>query len=234
MERITVQNAEKIKKILLGSYIDNKSINLEYENIKTVINIDGVTESEESKLFDDRHMEMFHFLHGEQEGKLLCIEVNNKKHQLYMNVGEWGISGRYRYDIHDMHIVLGTTSSKFGTKELFSQLEISQAIEDNDYIYLVKNISNLAGKGAITRINSGLKDKKEKYERRNRLVNRLNTTTKLYEDKEWMVVSKITKENLDNEQKYNDIFYTMIKDILNYSFTVEDIIEEDKILAKSK
>ncbi len=234
MERITIQNAEKIKNILLNSYLDNKSISLEYKNIKTIINIDGITESKKSELFDDRDMQMFSFLHGEKEGNILCMEVNNKKHQLYMNIGEWGASGRYKYDIHDMHIVLGTTSSKFGEKELFSQIEISQALEDKDYVYLVKNISDLAGKGAIARLNSGLKDKKLKYERRNTLVSRLNTTTKPYEDKEWMIVSKISKEDLDNEQKHNDIFYNMIRDMLNYSFTVEDIIVEDKILAKSK
>lgn len=34
MERITLQNAEKIKDILLYNYIDNKSINLEYKNMK--------------------------------------------------------------------------------------------------------------------------------------------------------------------------------------------------------
>ncbi|HBF8686556.1 hypothetical protein KWV42_10460 [Clostridioides difficile] len=230
MERITIQNAEKIKNILLNNYLDNKSISLEYKNIKTIINIDGITESKKSELFDDRDMQMFSFLHGEQEGNLLCMEVNNKKHQLYMNIGEWGVSGRYKYDIHDMHIVLGTTSSKFGAKELFSQIEISQALEYKYYVYLVKNISDLAGKGAIARLNSGLKDKKLKYERRNILINRLNTTTKPYEGKEWMIVSKISKEDLDSEQKHNDIFYTMIKDILNYSFTVEDIIAEDKIL----
>ena len=75
-----------------------------------------------------------------------------------------------------------------------------------------------------------MKEKALKHERRNRLINRLDTITKLYDENEWMVVSKVSKEDLDNEQKYNDIFYTMIKDILNYSFTVEDIIAEDKIL----
>lgn len=88
MERITIKNAEKIKNILLNNYLDNKSINLEYKNIKTIINIDGITESKKSELFDDREMQMFNFLHGDQEGNLLCIEVNNKKHHLYMNIGE--------------------------------------------------------------------------------------------------------------------------------------------------
>ena len=45
MERIGLRNAEKIKKILLYNSIDKKSINLEYKNIKTIINIDGRTDS---------------------------------------------------------------------------------------------------------------------------------------------------------------------------------------------
>lgn len=230
MERVTLQNAEKIKEILLYNYIDKKSINLEYKNIKTIVNIDGRTESKESDIFDDRYMEIFYFLNNKQEDKLQCIEINNKKHKLYMNIGEWG----YEYDIPNMHIVLGTTSSKIGSKEYFSQLEISQALEDDKYIYLVKNISKLSGEGAISRLNSGLKEKALKYERRNRLINRLKTTTKLYDDNEWMIVSKISKEDLSDKEKYNDIFYSIIKDILNCSFTIEDIIAEDKILATVK
>lgn len=222
MERIALQNAEKIKKILLYNFIDNKSINLEYKNIKIIINIDGRTESEKSPLFD--YMHMFNFLYSEEKDNYQCIEINNKKYDLYMNIGGWG----YEYDIPNMHIVLGTTSSKIGSKQYFSQLEISQALEDDEHIYLVKNISKLSGEGAISRLNSGLKEKALKYERRNRLINRLKTTTKLYDDNEWMIVSKISKSYLDNEQMHNDIFYTMIKDILNYSFTVEDIIAEDK------
>lgn len=228
MERITIQNAEKIKNILLNNYLDDKSINLEYKNIKTIIDIDGRTESEKSPLFNCMHM--FNFLYSEEKDNFQCIEINNKKYDLYINIDGWG----YEYDIPNMHIVLGTTSPKIGSKEYFSQLEISQALEDYQYIYLVKNTSKLAGEGAISRLNSGLKEKALKYERRNRLINRLNTITKLYDKNEWMVVSKISKEDLDNEQNHNDIFYTMIKDILNYSFTVEDIIAEDKILAKSK
>lgn len=228
MERIALQNAEKIKEILLYNYIDNKSINLEYKNIKTIINIDGTTESEKSPLFD--YMDMFNFLYSEEKDNFQCIEINNKKYDLYMNIGGWG----YEYDIPNMHIVLGTTSSKIESKEYFSQLEISQALEDAKYIYLVKNISKLSGEGSISRLNSGLKEKALKYERRNRLINKLKTTTKLYDDNEWMIVSKISKEDLSDKEKYNDIFYSMIKDILNYSFTVEDIIAEDKILAKVK
>ena len=226
MDKITIENAEKIKWILLNNYLDNTSINLKYESINTTINIDGITETEESEIFYDRDMVMFSFVNGDQEGNLLCMQVNNKKHQLYMNIGDWS----YKYDIPNMHIVLGTSSSKFGAKEFFSQLEISQALEDENYIYLVKNISKLAGEGSISRLNNGLKDKSLKHERRNMLVNELNTTTIKYADNEWMVVSKINKEDLEMGEKYNDIFYSIIKDILNYSFTIEDIIARDIVL----
>lgn len=236
MGKIRIQNAEKIKNILLNKNLDNKSINLEYKNIKTKVIINRRSDYEKSKVFPDRDMQMCYFQNTyNTEDEYLCFEINGKQEMMCMNIGQWGVTGNYKYSIENMHIVLGVSTNKFGSaKAYFSQLEISQALEDDKYIYLVKNISKLAGEGAIARLNSGLKEKVLKHERRNRLINRLNTTTKLYDDNEWMIVSKISKEDLDNEQKHNDIFYTMIKDILNYSFTVEDIIAEDKISAKSK
>lgn len=45
-----------------------------------------------------------------------------------------------------------------------------------------------------------------------------------------MVVSKISKEDLSNDEKYNDIFF-IIKYILNCAFTIEDIIAEDELIS---
>ena len=145
-----------------------------------------------------------------------------------MNIGRWG---DYKYNIENIHLALGTTTNKFGSwKEYFSQIEISQALEDENYIYIVKNITDLAGKGCISRINTGLKnDKGKKYERRTRLVNRLNSEVLVHNTKDCMVISKINKEDLQNNDKFNSICYKLIKDIINYSFTIEDIIAEDKL-----
>ena len=44
-----------------------------------------------------------------------------------------------------------------------------------------------------------------------------------------MVISKINKEDLKNDDKFNNICYQLIRDIINYSFTIEDIIAEDKL-----
>lgn len=237
MYRITVENAEKIKNILLYGYLDNKTIELEYKHINTKVRINGKSKNEKSSMFTDLDMDMYYFLNNlDEEDIHSCIYINNKKEKLYINIGQWGT---YEYDIPNMHIALGTSTYKFGSaREYFSQLEISQALEDSNYIYLVKNITDLSGPGAISRLNTGLKsDKDRKHERRNILVNRLNCETKLYKDnkeKEWMVISKINKQDLNNEEKCNDIFYSIINDILNYSFTIEDIIAEDKLLATSK
>lgn len=44
-----------------------------------------------------------------------------------------------------------------------------------------------------------------------------------------MVISKVDKDSLVNEENFNQVFYRLIKDIINYSLTVEDIIAEDKM-----
>lgn len=237
MERITVQNAEKIKVILLGNNLDNKRIELEYKNIKAKVRIDSRSNYEKSKVFPDIDMKMCYLKNScdVDEGNC-CFEINGKKKMMYINIGEWGVSGGYKYRIENMHIALGVSTNKFGSSNAyFSQIEISQALEDNNYIYIVKNITNLSGQGAISRINSGLKsDKARKYERRDRLVKRLNSEVITYDNKEWMVINKINKEDLKDKEKYDGIFYELIRDIINYSFTIEDIIAEDKMLINVK
>lgn len=223
MEYITINNAKKIKSILLNNFLKDKSINLEYKNLNARINIDKISLRQSEAKF--HNMNTFYFLNKNEYNENDVLEINNKKYELSMSIGDWG----YEYRIENLHIVLSTNYTKFGSsKDYFSQLEISQALEDNDYIYIVKNLSSLSGHGAISRLNHGLKDKKEKFERRNMLVNKLNALTCSYEKKEWIVISKIVKKDLDDEKVCDDIFYSLIKDILNYSFTVEDIISEDR------
>lgn len=229
MDLITYDNAHKVKDILLKGNLDNKSIKLEFKNINAKVNINGLTEVEKSKIFIYEDMDMFWFTNSlNEEDTDGCIDINGHKEELYMNIGSWGDN---KYNIKNMHLVLGITTNKFGSaKEYFSQIEISQALEYENYIYIVKNITDLAGRGSISRINTGLKnDKDKKYERRTRLVNRLNSQVLVHNTKDWMVISKINKEDLQNNDKFNSICYELIRDIINYSFTIEDIIAEDKL-----
>lgn len=225
MELITVNNANKIKEILLNNWIDEKFINLEYPNINAEVKITHVSETEDSIIFEDKGMKQIDFINDEEKENLYCIKIKNKKHKLYINIGDWG----YDYRIPDMHIVLGSSKSFGGSKGYFSQLEISQALEDDTNIYIVKNITKLAGEGAISRINSGLKDNKDKkFERRIELVRRLKFKKIYFENSEWLVVNSISKEDLKSELGCNNIVYNFIKDFINYSFMIEEIIEEDK------
>lgn len=72
-------------------------------------------------------------------------------------------------------------------------------------------------------------DRDKKFQRREKLVNRLNSKTIPFDNKEWLIISKIDKKDLMESSKYDDIYYNLVKDIVNYSLTIEDIIAEDKI-----
>lgn len=226
MELITIDNANKIKQILLNNYIEGKTINLSYPSIKTEINISNVSENEASKTFMDRSMQEMSFINEEEEENIYCMKINNRNHQIYLNIGDWG----YNYRIPNMHIVLGTTYNFGSTKAYFSQLELSQALEDDNSIYIVKNITKLSGEGAISRINSGLKDNRErKIERRMELINRLDAKTIPFNKSEWLIITEINKKDLELEENHNEIFFRLMKDFINYSFSIEDIIAEDKL-----
>lgn len=227
---ITNENAKIIKNILISNNLENKIIELKYKYINAVVKITSKTNVKNTSNLKPRNMKEFYFTNNNDNSldfNKFCLNINNKKHTLFINIGEWP---PYKYEIENMHLVLGSSYSFGSLKEFFSQIELSQALEDEQYLYIVKNISELAGEGAIARINSGLKsDRDKKFQRREKLVNRLNSKTIPFDNKEWLIISKIDKKDLMESSKYDDIYYNLVKDIVNYSLTIEDIIAEDKI-----
>ena len=138
------------------------------------------------------------------------------------NLGEWG----YKTRIPKSHLVLGTNPIKFGS-DYFCQIELSQAVEDEENIYIIKNISKLAGEGAISRLNNGLgNDKARKHKRREELIERLNLEVISYDDNDWCCVYKIEKDKLNNKAYYEDIFHEFMYSFLMYALTIESIIAE--------
>lgn len=90
------------------------------------------------------------------------LEYKNKLYEIFINFGEWG----YKTRLKNTHITVG--SSKF--HEYSFQLELSQAVRDDKYVYIIKNISNLAGNGALVRLYRGLgKDRVKKKIEKNDL-----------------------------------------------------------------
>ena len=154
----------------------------------------------------------------DKTNKYDVLEYKNKLYEVFVNLGEWA----YKTELKNSHITVG--SSKF--HDYSFQLELSQAIKDKENLYIVKNISNLAGNGALVRLYRGLgKDRAKKEKRRERFVEEFNSEILKYEGKEWIVISKILLDDLFDDNKNEEIFYNLLNSILKAMLLVEGIGE---------
>ena len=220
MNLISIDNVEKVKTMLLNNCFDSKHLNLHFKNVDIKLKISNVSINEDVSV-NKNSLKKIYFLDEQREDNVYCMTVSKKQYKLFLEIGHW--SDKYRVD--DSHIILGT-NYKLG--DHFVELELSQALEDNKNIYITKNISRLAGEGAISRINSGLKnDRARKIERRNMLVSKLNSEVISFENNELICINKIKKYDLDKPEKCDKIFFEFMKDLINYAFTIEEIVASD-------
>lgn len=208
---VTIKNAYKIKDILKVVPLE-KNIDLDYKAIYASIHIKYVSENIE--IGEDGYC--MNFLYEDQDKK--CLSIKGKQYELRMGVCDWGTDTR----IKSGHIYLGSEAFN----NYFAQVELSHAIEDENYIYIVKNISKLAGEGAIYRLNKNAEDKNDKYMRREILIDELKSEVIEYKDSRWIVVNKILKSDLNDENKHTDIIYDFILNFLKYAFCIEEIIKK--------
>lgn len=214
---ITVNNCNIIRRILKNTILNNK-IEISIDNLELNLMVDSVSITMEDEDFID--MEKIYFMFKEST---FVLEIKNRQYEMFFNLGEWGSKERR---IPKSHLVLGTNPLKFGS-DYFCQIELSQAVEDMDYIYIIKNITKLAGEGAISRLNNGLgKDRGKKHQRRTELVNRLDAELISHDDNDWICIYKIDKNKLNDEHYHEEIFYEFIYSYLLYGLTVESIVAE--------
>ncbi|WP_111937225.1 hypothetical protein [Clostridium paraputrificum] len=71
------------------------------------------------------------------------------------------------------------------------------------------------------------KDRVKKENRRERFIEEFNSEILKYEGKEWIVISKISLDDLFNDVKSEDIFYDLLNSILKAMILVEGIGEEE-------
>lgn len=214
---ISIENAEKIKELITNVDL-YKDIEINIPNMNLSFKANGVTMAQTTNKFDCDMLEVYFMNNNNTD----VLQIKNKKYELFFCLGEWG----YKARIPKSHLFFGTYPIKFSS-DYFCQAELSQGLEDDKYIYIVKNISKLAGKGAISRLNNGLGDNKdEKRRRRYELVNRLNKDTILYNSDEWICLHKIDKSKLYNSNYSEKLFYEFMDDLLMYAFIVEDIISK--------
>ena len=211
-ELITQNEANRIKQILNETGL-KEDINIEVLNGKYKINAFNITESFKTERYE---YDMDEFYLMDKTNKYDVLEYKNKLYEVFVNLGEWA----YKTELKNSHITVG--SSKF--HDYSFQLELSQAIKDKENIYIVKNITNLSGKGALVRLYRGLgKDRAKKEKRRERFVEEFNSERLKYEGKEWIVISKISLKDLFDDNKGKDIFYDLLISILKAMLLVEGI-----------
>lgn len=213
-ELITQSEADRIIQILNETRL-KEDINIEVLDGKYKINAFDITESYKSE-HHGYNMNEFYLM--DNHNKYNVLEYKNKLYEVFVNFGEWA----YKTRLNNTHITAG--SSKF--HDYSFQLELSQAIKDKENLYIVKNISNLAGNGALVRLYRGLgKDRAKKENRRQRFIEEFNSRILKYEGKEWIVISKILLDDLFDDNKNEEIFYNLLNSILKAMLLVEGIGE---------
>ena len=213
-ELITQSEADRIIQILNETRL-KEDINIEVLDGKYKINAFNITESYKSE-HHGYNMNEFYLM--DNHNKYNVLEYKNKLYEVFVNFGEWA----YKTRLNNTHITAG--SSKF--HDYSFQLELSQAIKDKENLYIVKNISNLAGNGALVRLYRGLgKDRAKKENRRQRFIEEFNSRILKYEGKEWIVISKILLDDLFDDNKNEEIFYDLLISILKAMLLVEGIGE---------
>ena len=213
-ELITQSEADRIIQILNETRL-KEDINIEVLDGKYKINAFDITESYKSE-HHGYNMNEFYLM--DNHNKYNVLEYKNKLYEVFVNFGEWA----YKTRLNNTHITAG--SSKF--HDYSFQLELSQAIKDKENLYIVKNITNLAGNGALVRLYRGLgKDRAKKENRRQRFIEEFNSRILKYEGKEWIVISKILLDDLFDDNKNEEIFYDLLISILKAMLLVEGIGE---------
>ena len=213
-ELITQSEADRIIQILNETRL-KEDINIEVLDGKYKINAFNITESYKSE-HHGYNMNEFYLM--DNHNKYNVLEYKNKLYEVFVNFGEWA----YKTRLNNTHITAG--SSKF--HDYSFQLELSQAIKDKENLYIVKNITNLAGNGALVRLYRGLgKDRAKKENRRQRFIEEFNSRILKYEGKEWIVISKILLDDLFDDNKNEEIFYDLLISILKAMLLVEGIGE---------
>ena len=218
-ELVTIENVNRMKELLKNTAL-NDYIEIKIPNLDLSLKVDAVSVTMQNEEFLEEYsldMEKVSFMYQESTP---VLKVRNREYELFFNLGEWGYEAR----IPKSHLVLGTKPIKFGS-DYFCQIELSQAIEDEKYIYIIKNITKLAGEGAISRLNNGLgKDRVTKHQRRAELVKKLKEEVISYNNNDWLCVYKIDKNKFSNGDYHEEIFYKFIYQYLLYALIIESIV----------
>ncbi|MGL5951123.1 MAG: hypothetical protein ACRCZH_06855 [Cetobacterium sp.] len=213
---IDEMTAEKIKDLLLESQID-ELITVKSRGNLFNVSFDNVKDPKRNPIYD------YDIFNSQLALGNLTTILNIKKVKqpatMFYGVGEWRDEGSYRLD--RCHIVLGSDNTS-KLNEFFAQIDLSEAIEDNDYIYLLKNLTKRSRHGSIKRLYTK-KTKSSDESRREKLLDMLKP--EIFSDDYgdlFIAVSKINKQDLFERKNDSKVLVKFLKDFINYAFSVEE------------
>lgn len=222
-EDVSEESVKEIRRVLKQQNL-NKKISIEYDDIDLKINFNSA-----SKYYPSQKIRRF-----DMDDDIHAIRYEGKQVVLYMHIGGWSTNPR----IKNSHISIYTNSRKIGGDRFF-QIELSDCIEDDNYIYILKKISKNTGSGAISRLNNssyptkeGEKRDKDLRERRNELVRRTYSDVINYNNNDWICIYKFDKEKLFDSSYHEELFNECIEKIIEFTFAMESIVVEAKKLGE--
>lgn len=205
---INLETANLIKESLLLGNLTHE-INLKIGNYE--IKIDNLENSIIDKNYELMDKTVFTF-----KGSPDVLIKKKLKGELFFSIGQWREEKSYRFV--NTHVVLGSKM----IHDFFNQIDLSDAIEDKENIYLLKNISSKAGKGAIVRLYNG-NGSLSSEERVTKLLENYDDTIE-WNNKKWIKVCTISKDLIKSIEKNRNIILTeFIASFLKFSFLIEKI-----------
>jgi hypothetical protein len=214
---IDQSEADRIKEILELNWL-YKDIEMEVDNL--ILKVSSVGGADDTEHHKEYLMKEFYLL--DNDGERGVLEYKDKRYDIFVNIGEWS----YETRLKNTHITLG--SSKFNVSCF--QIELSESIKDEKYIYIIKNVSNMAGREAISRLYRGLKgNRDEKLKRQELFIEKYESEIIRQQNKDWIVISKIKIDDLYDITKADIIFYDLLQNMVLAMLLVESIGEKTAI-----
>jgi hypothetical protein len=197
-KKISLDYIDKFKEILLDDKLDSKKIKLKIPRLNIKINIDKTS-------IPKRINDSLHDIQFSLTDDIYVVEHENKKYTLDLKVWE-RINSREEYSVN---VGLSCDCSDFGEGTFgndFYQIEVEDSLEDNEYVYLVRNISKL--------YRNDPDFLQKEYGDRQILS---------HNEEYLLVISKVKKSDLDDLTKHSEILIDFFKNFIMCAFINEGL-----------
>lgn len=194
-KKFSRDNIDKFKNILCDSNLNNKKIHLRIPIIDININIDDIS----LVLNVGKYQYESNFIYNDD---VYVVEHKDSKFPLFFEVWE-RTNLRNEYGVN---VALSCDCNDFGEITFgrdFYQIDIEDSLEDNEYIYIVRNISMLY----------------KSY--KSQLRQEYDSQILSYIDDYFLVITKFKKNYMNDRTKYNEIFIDFLKGFIMCAFVNE-------------